>query len=273
MLPFELTDGESIGSALECGPDAVVHLAAVASNREAWSDPGAGVGGERRRHRPPGGGAGRRRARGWRPNRSCWWSRAVRCTGTASGCRARSRIASAALALRREQSRGRGGGARDLAPGGSAARSWPGRSPTPGRASRLDSCSRPSWRVCAQARARGGGGADRKSRAGARSAGRARCGGGIRWPCSGRDGPARRTTSRGARDNRSRTCSPARDAGRRGGGAGARPGAEPGPGPPLLVGDPTKLRRGDRLGAHDLIGRRRCGDWWMPKRTDLRPFS
>lgn len=39
-LPFELTDGHSIESALEYGPDAVVHLAAVASNREAWSDPG-----------------------------------------------------------------------------------------------------------------------------------------------------------------------------------------------------------------------------------------
>ena len=39
-VPFELTDGGSIESALQFGPDAVVHLAAVASNREAWSDPG-----------------------------------------------------------------------------------------------------------------------------------------------------------------------------------------------------------------------------------------
>jgi GDP-4-dehydro-6-deoxy-D-mannose reductase len=39
-LQLELTDEASIRSALEYGPDAVVHLAAVASNREAWSDPG-----------------------------------------------------------------------------------------------------------------------------------------------------------------------------------------------------------------------------------------
>jgi GDP-4-dehydro-6-deoxy-D-mannose reductase len=39
-VPFELTDGGSIESALEFGPDAVVHLAAVASNKEAWGDPG-----------------------------------------------------------------------------------------------------------------------------------------------------------------------------------------------------------------------------------------
>jgi GDP-4-dehydro-6-deoxy-D-mannose reductase len=39
-IPFELTDGGSIDSALQFGPDAVVHLAAVASNKEAWGDPG-----------------------------------------------------------------------------------------------------------------------------------------------------------------------------------------------------------------------------------------
>ncbi len=39
-LPFELSDGGSIASALAYGPDAVVHLAAVASNSEASSDPG-----------------------------------------------------------------------------------------------------------------------------------------------------------------------------------------------------------------------------------------
>jgi GDP-4-dehydro-6-deoxy-D-mannose reductase len=39
-IPFELTDADSIASALEFAPEAVVHLAAVASNKEAWSDPG-----------------------------------------------------------------------------------------------------------------------------------------------------------------------------------------------------------------------------------------
>jgi GDP-4-dehydro-6-deoxy-D-mannose reductase len=39
-VPFELTDGGSIEAALEFGPAAVVHLAAVASNKEAWGDPG-----------------------------------------------------------------------------------------------------------------------------------------------------------------------------------------------------------------------------------------
>jgi GDP-4-dehydro-6-deoxy-D-mannose reductase len=38
--PLELTDGSSVRAALGFGPDAVVHLAAVASNRDAWSDPG-----------------------------------------------------------------------------------------------------------------------------------------------------------------------------------------------------------------------------------------
>jgi nucleoside-diphosphate-sugar epimerase len=35
LLPFELTDDASIASALQYDPDAVVHLAAVASNRDA----------------------------------------------------------------------------------------------------------------------------------------------------------------------------------------------------------------------------------------------
>lgn len=39
-LPLELTDEASIRACLIWAPDAVVHLAAVASNREAWSDPG-----------------------------------------------------------------------------------------------------------------------------------------------------------------------------------------------------------------------------------------
>ncbi len=39
-IPFELTDADSIASALEFAPEAVVHLAAVASNKEASSDPG-----------------------------------------------------------------------------------------------------------------------------------------------------------------------------------------------------------------------------------------
>jgi GDP-4-dehydro-6-deoxy-D-mannose reductase len=39
-IPFELTDAASIASALDFAPEAVVHLAAVASNKEAWSDPG-----------------------------------------------------------------------------------------------------------------------------------------------------------------------------------------------------------------------------------------
>ncbi|MGH7579558.1 MAG: NAD-dependent epimerase/dehydratase family protein [Gemmatimonadales bacterium] len=38
--PLELTDDRSVRGALESGPDAVVHLAAVASNREAYADPG-----------------------------------------------------------------------------------------------------------------------------------------------------------------------------------------------------------------------------------------
>ncbi len=39
-LPLELTDGRSVQEAVEFGPDAVVHLAAVASNPEASADPG-----------------------------------------------------------------------------------------------------------------------------------------------------------------------------------------------------------------------------------------
>jgi GDP-4-dehydro-6-deoxy-D-mannose reductase len=39
-LAFELTDDASIRAALDFGPDAVVHLAAVASTREAREDPG-----------------------------------------------------------------------------------------------------------------------------------------------------------------------------------------------------------------------------------------
>jgi len=39
-IPFELTDDRSIHAALEHDPDAVVHLAAVASTREARQDPG-----------------------------------------------------------------------------------------------------------------------------------------------------------------------------------------------------------------------------------------
>ncbi len=39
-VPLEMTDDRSVRAALESGPDAVVHLAAVASNREAYADPG-----------------------------------------------------------------------------------------------------------------------------------------------------------------------------------------------------------------------------------------
>jgi GDP-4-dehydro-6-deoxy-D-mannose reductase len=40
VVPLELTDEESVRDAVKSGPDAVVHLAAVASNREAIADPG-----------------------------------------------------------------------------------------------------------------------------------------------------------------------------------------------------------------------------------------
>ncbi|MBA3319137.1 MAG: GDP-mannose 4,6-dehydratase [Gemmatimonadales bacterium] len=40
VLPLELTDDASVRAALTFGPEAVVHLAAVASNREAAADPG-----------------------------------------------------------------------------------------------------------------------------------------------------------------------------------------------------------------------------------------
>ncbi len=40
MVPLELTDDASVRQAVALGPDAVVHLAAVASNREASADPG-----------------------------------------------------------------------------------------------------------------------------------------------------------------------------------------------------------------------------------------
>jgi GDP-4-dehydro-6-deoxy-D-mannose reductase len=40
VVPLELTDDGSVRAALDFGPDAVVHLAAVASNREAAADPG-----------------------------------------------------------------------------------------------------------------------------------------------------------------------------------------------------------------------------------------
>jgi GDP-4-dehydro-6-deoxy-D-mannose reductase len=40
VVPLELTDDASVRRAVEFGPDAVVHLAAVASNREALADPG-----------------------------------------------------------------------------------------------------------------------------------------------------------------------------------------------------------------------------------------
>jgi GDP-4-dehydro-6-deoxy-D-mannose reductase len=39
-IPFELTDDRSVGAALEFAPAAVIHLAAVASTREAREDPG-----------------------------------------------------------------------------------------------------------------------------------------------------------------------------------------------------------------------------------------
>jgi GDP-4-dehydro-6-deoxy-D-mannose reductase len=39
-VPLELTDDASVRRAVEFGPDAVVHLAAVASNTEAFADPG-----------------------------------------------------------------------------------------------------------------------------------------------------------------------------------------------------------------------------------------
>ena len=39
-IPFELTDDRSIRAALDYAPDAVIHLAAVASTREAREDPG-----------------------------------------------------------------------------------------------------------------------------------------------------------------------------------------------------------------------------------------
>lgn len=40
-IPLELGDDRSVRAALECDPEAVVHLAAVASTREAREDPGA----------------------------------------------------------------------------------------------------------------------------------------------------------------------------------------------------------------------------------------
>jgi GDP-4-dehydro-6-deoxy-D-mannose reductase len=40
VLPLELTDDRSVRGAVEFGPEAVVHLAAVASNPEAFADPG-----------------------------------------------------------------------------------------------------------------------------------------------------------------------------------------------------------------------------------------
>jgi nucleoside-diphosphate-sugar epimerase len=40
VLPLELTDDRSVRQAVDFGPDAVVHLAAVASNPEALADPG-----------------------------------------------------------------------------------------------------------------------------------------------------------------------------------------------------------------------------------------
>ncbi len=40
LFPFELTDLPTIRRALEWDAEAVVHLAAVASNREAWGNPG-----------------------------------------------------------------------------------------------------------------------------------------------------------------------------------------------------------------------------------------
>jgi GDP-4-dehydro-6-deoxy-D-mannose reductase len=40
QIPLELTDDASVRAAVESGPEAVVHLAAVASNREANADPG-----------------------------------------------------------------------------------------------------------------------------------------------------------------------------------------------------------------------------------------
>jgi GDP-4-dehydro-6-deoxy-D-mannose reductase len=39
IVPLELTDDDSVRAAVNTGPDAVVHLAAVASNREALADP------------------------------------------------------------------------------------------------------------------------------------------------------------------------------------------------------------------------------------------
>jgi GDP-4-dehydro-6-deoxy-D-mannose reductase len=41
LVPLEITDSGSVHAALDWGPDAIVHLAAVASTREARRDPGA----------------------------------------------------------------------------------------------------------------------------------------------------------------------------------------------------------------------------------------
>ena len=115
------------------------------------------------------------------------------------------------------------------------------------------------------------GGADRQPGAGARSPRRARRGGGLPALLLGRGGPGEvYNVSRGEGQSVRGRVLPARRAGRGGGGAEARSRADSGPGPPLPRGRFEQAACGDRAGRPRSHWTRCCGDWWMPKRTDLQ---
>ena len=273
VLPLELTDDRSVRAAAEFGPDAVVHLAAVASNRRGPGRPRARLDGERGGHRSTGRGAGAAAGESGRRGGACLVvsSGEVYGPGAAAARRETDAVAPAS-ALRGEQGgrgAGRAGGVAPHRPAGDRRptvhphRAGPGRrgSSLPAFAARLR-----------EARAAGA----RRVRDAAtwtRCAICSTCG--TSWrPTSlllalgraGRD----RTTWPGVRECRLRELfRTARRAGRSSGraGAGSRAGPQR-PTSPTLSGIRPSCGA-PRAGRRAITWSRLCGDWWMPKRTDL----
>ena len=275
VLPLELAEDASVAGALDWRPEAIVHLAAVASVREARQDPGARVGGQRRRHRPPGRGGGG--AAGGRRGRSAAAARLDR-----RGVRRRRRRAAgvetdpaaAGLALRREQGRRRGGGARGLAPDRPAGGHRPAVSP---HRAGPDAAVRRARRSSARLRAARGVRRARRCRPATSTP--------VRDLLDVRDVVARLPgcCSSAARRARSYNVAQRRRASRwprcsaRLAGADRRRGRSRVPDPalvrradiPHLVGDSTKLRRATGW-APAISLEQTLRNWSMPKRTDLK---